>query len=154
MHSMRLQRVIMVVMSATYFSACGGGRGEEQQSPVTFAFRLHGLSATEEFRATTSSPDVISQARSQLLLAEADRHLFAAGDISAGNRGNLNGVGISSIFPWPKSPSNSVTEGQAMLRLIWTTGSTRWGAFVPGRLTSMRRCSEPSGPPHLDGQLS
>lgn len=71
--------------------SCGGGERPAHPSPapstVTFVFRCHGLPTSEEFRYTTPSQDFIAKARAQLLLPEAQRHLFPSGSIAAGNGG-------------------------------------------------------------------
>ncbi|MDB5753515.1 MAG: hypothetical protein JWP65_3936 [Ramlibacter sp.] len=68
-------------------AACGGGSDSDGAQPqaVTFVFRLHGLPAAEEFRASTASPDVIAAARAQLRLPVSARRLFATGAIRAGD---------------------------------------------------------------------
>ncbi len=81
-----LRRTTVAVLASACLVSCGGG--SDSPSPVTFAFRLHGLPASEEFRATTSSPAVIARARSQLQLPQSERQLFAIGRISPGNGGH------------------------------------------------------------------
>jgi hypothetical protein len=80
-------RKLAVLIAAALLTACGGGDDDKKPSEVVFAFRLHGFPATQEFRAKTSSPEVIAQARAQLKLPEAERNLFAIGPIAAGNGG-------------------------------------------------------------------
>ncbi|MEJ6022303.1 BP74-related protein [Ramlibacter sp. PS4R-6] len=72
-------------------ASCGGGGGDAppaQPQSVTFAFRLRGLPASEEFRIATASPAFIAQVREQLRLPEAQRQLFVAGAIRAGGAGH------------------------------------------------------------------
>ena len=54
---------------------------------VTFAFRLRGKPASEQFRAVALSPEVVALARSQLQLPKSERLLFATGGIAAGDGG-------------------------------------------------------------------
>lgn len=82
---MLLTRSLLIAMLAALVSSCGGGGGSTS-SPV-FVFRLHGFPATQEFRARTESAKVIDQAREQLKLPIAERKLFVAGPIKAGNGG-------------------------------------------------------------------
>lgn len=85
---MHLSRTLAAAAAAALLVACGGG---DDAQAVTFAFRLKDLPASEEFRVTTSSPQLIAVARAQLLLPRERRQLFAAGPIQAGNGGhNLN----------------------------------------------------------------
>ncbi|MDP3759477.1 MAG: hypothetical protein Q8R01_03030 [Ramlibacter sp.] len=74
--------------------ACGGG-GDAPAEPgaVTFAFRLRGLPGSEEFRVSTTSPSLISQARAQLQLPESQRMLFVSGTIQLGSGGHNLGWG-------------------------------------------------------------
>lgn len=58
---------------------------------MTFGVRLKGLPASEEFRVSSSSPQFIAQARTQLLLPESERRLFVAGSLGSGNGGNNPG---------------------------------------------------------------
>jgi hypothetical protein len=83
---MLCRRFIGAAVMSAVLAACGGG--DSQPDVVTFAFRLRGLSASEEFRVTTSSPQLIAQVRAQLALPEAERRQFASGSIRAGNGGH------------------------------------------------------------------
>lgn len=73
-------------VTALLMASCGGGGGDP--TTVTFAFRMRGLGPAEEFRVSTSSPQFIAQARAQLALPAAQRRLFPAGPIRAGNGGH------------------------------------------------------------------
>lgn len=55
---------------------------------MTFAFRIQGLSASEEFRVATASSAFITQARAQLQLPESQRTKFISGPIQSGNGGH------------------------------------------------------------------
>lgn len=79
-------RLVGIALACALLASCGGG--DAPPEAVTFAFRVRGLPASEEFRATTSSPQVIALARAQLALTESERRLFASGRISAGNGGH------------------------------------------------------------------
>jgi hypothetical protein len=74
------------LLSAMVVTACGGG-GDEPPDAVTFAFRMHGRDASQEFRFTTSSAAFITKARQQLSLPVGERKLFPSGPIAAGNGG-------------------------------------------------------------------
>lgn len=84
--AMNLRSITVTVLASTCLASCGGG--SDPPSPVTFAFRVHGLPASEEFRATISSPEVIARARAQLQRPQSERLLFANGAISPGNGGH------------------------------------------------------------------
>lgn len=85
---MHAYRTFAVATAGAMLVACGGGSGDSQPELVTFAFRMQGLPASEEFRVSTSSPQFIAQARAQLSLPEAQRQLFASGAIRSGNGGH------------------------------------------------------------------
>lgn len=77
----------LAVVSACVLAACGGSSGDESPPATTFVFRSHGMSVSEDFRATTTSPEVIAQARAQLRLPVAERRMFPSGALVAGNGG-------------------------------------------------------------------
>jgi hypothetical protein len=85
-------RIAVTLLLPLALASCGGG-GESDTPPpaqpasVTFAFRLRGLPASEEFRFSTTSEAFIAQARAQLALPEAQRLRFVSGPIQAGNGG-------------------------------------------------------------------
>jgi hypothetical protein len=83
-------RLFVIAAITLMLAACGGGGGDAPPPPAsaTFAFRLHGLDASEEFRVATSSPQFIAQARAQLALPQAQRNLFVTGGLRAGNGGH------------------------------------------------------------------
>lgn len=81
-----MRSIFMATLAVVLLTSCGGG--SERQEAVTFAFRLHGLPSSEEFRATISSPEVIALARSQIRLPQSERRLFAVGSIRPGNGGH------------------------------------------------------------------
>ena len=81
----RVARAAAIALGALVLASCGGSDGPES---ATFAFRMRGLGPAEEFRVSTASPAFIAQARAQLLLPAAQRRLFAAGPIRAGNGGH------------------------------------------------------------------
>ena len=83
---MNLRHVAVAVLAFASLTACGD-EGRDEQDAVTFAFRLHDMPESEEFRATISAPDVIATARAQLSLPQSERHLFAIGGIAAGDGG-------------------------------------------------------------------
>ena len=78
------QHRTVVAATALALVACGGGDGPPPEV-TTFAFRMKGGPASEEFRVSTSSQQFILQARAQLSLPEAQRKLFALGTLRAGN---------------------------------------------------------------------
>lgn len=84
------------LLLAFVLASCGGGGGGPAPPPppaevATFAFRIQGRGADQEFRYATSDPALIARARSQLLLPVAGRTQFPAGPIAAGSAGvNLN----------------------------------------------------------------
>ena len=81
-----IQRTVhLAVISSVLLAACGGG--DLQDGVATFTFRLRDLPAPEEFRVSTSSPQLIAQARAQLKLPESERRLFASGPIRPGSGG-------------------------------------------------------------------
>ncbi|MCE3272564.1 MAG: hypothetical protein K0S57_2961 [Ramlibacter sp.] len=79
-------RGVVIGLAGLVLVACGGG--EAAPDSVTFAFRMRGLGPAEAFRVSTSSPAFIAQARAQLAMPAAQRRLFAAGPIRAGNGGH------------------------------------------------------------------
>lgn len=81
---MRARPRLVAASAAIVLSSCGGSDAPET---ATFAFRMRGLSAAEEFRVASSSPAFIEQARAQLALPASQRRQFAAGPIAAGNGG-------------------------------------------------------------------
>ena len=83
---MLCRRPFVTALLFALLASCGGG--DSQSDAVTFAFRLRGLPASEEFRVSTSSRQLIAQARAQLSLPESERRLFASGAIRAGNGGH------------------------------------------------------------------
>jgi len=82
-------KLLSSIALALSLASCGGGGGDAPTEPgaVTFAFRLRGLPASEEFRVSTTSPSLISQARAQLLLPESQRMMFISGTIQLGSGG-------------------------------------------------------------------
>lgn len=80
----------LLALVAALVTACGGG-GDSSPAATTFVFRLHGMPATEEFRFSTASPQLIARARAQLSLPGAERKLIAAGSIAAGDGGHNAG---------------------------------------------------------------
>jgi hypothetical protein len=86
----RLFRHLLLAFLPVSALSCGGSGGADVAT-VTFAFRIHGADASEEFRFRTSSNDLIAKARAQLGLPQAQRTLFPAGRIAGGNGGyNMN----------------------------------------------------------------
>jgi hypothetical protein len=88
-------RSFLILVLALAIQSCAGNDSSSSPptnpTPKTFAFRLHGLPASEEFHYATSSQSFIALARDQLRLPEEQRMLFPAGTIAAGNGGyNLN----------------------------------------------------------------
>lgn len=80
---------LLSIGAALWLVSCGGGDGSGgSDAAVTFAFRLRGLPASEEFRVASTSAAFIAQARAQLALPEAQRQRFASGPIRAGNGGH------------------------------------------------------------------
>ena len=82
---MRFIRSFAALLASLLLASCGGG--EAGPETVSFAFRMHGLGPAEEFRVRSASPEFIAQARAQLALPVARRHLFAAGPIRGGDGG-------------------------------------------------------------------
>jgi|JI10StandDraft_1071094.scaffolds.fasta_scaffold229578_3 hypothetical protein len=79
---------------ALLLAACGGGGGSDSEPapdpslpPATFAFRIQGAGAEQEFRYATSSQAFIAAARAQLSLPVIGRKQFPSGPITAGNDG-------------------------------------------------------------------
>ena len=88
-HRRSLRRAVGATASlAALLVSCGGGSDPPPATVVTFGFRMQGLPASEEFRVTTSSSQFIAQARAQLALPQAQRRLFPAGGLGAGNGGH------------------------------------------------------------------
>ena len=89
---MNRARLLFLAVLSMLVAACGGSDGETpappQQGAVNFVFRLRGLPDTEEFRVSSTSAEFIAQARAQLGLPPAQRTLFAAGPIAAGDGGH------------------------------------------------------------------
>lgn len=83
---------------ACLLASCGGGGDPAPPPPpppqgevVTFAFRVQGGGADQEFRYATASPEFIAKARAQLMLPVVGRPQFPIGPIAAGDGGvNLN----------------------------------------------------------------
>jgi len=86
-----IARSVAAVLAFSLLASCGGGGDAPPPATSTFIFRMRGLAAPEEFRVTTSSPQVIAQARGELALPDAQRRLFASGAIRAGNGGHNTG---------------------------------------------------------------
>lgn len=88
-------RLLFLAVLCAVVAACGGSGGEApappQQGAVSFVFRLRGLPDAEEFRVSSTSPAFIAEARAQLVLPPAQRTLFVAGPIAAGNGGHNSG---------------------------------------------------------------
>jgi hypothetical protein len=90
---MTLTRLFLLVIACALASCGGGGDAGTPPPPdtVTFAFRVEGAGAEQEFRYATSSQAFIARARSQLLLPVVGRQQFPIGPIAAGSAGvNLN----------------------------------------------------------------
>jgi hypothetical protein len=89
-----LVRLFLLVIACALASCGGGGAGGGSTPPpetVTFAFRVQGTGAEQEFRYATSSEPFIARARSQLMLPVVGRQQFPIGPIAAGSNGvNLN----------------------------------------------------------------
>lgn len=79
-----LRHAVVASHICALLASCGGG-GDSATQTAVFAFRVEGLPASEEFRVSTSSLQVIAQARAQLALPVSERRLFASGSIRAGN---------------------------------------------------------------------
>lgn len=79
-------RLLLAAIACALLASCGGN--DPPQEVATFVFRLRGLPPSEEFRVSTSSPQVITQARAQLGLPVSERGSFANGPIRAGNGGH------------------------------------------------------------------
>ncbi|HEY8358201.1 MAG TPA: hypothetical protein VIL30_12140 [Ramlibacter sp.] len=89
---MKIRLLGLALAACCSLVACGGGNdADSQPEQTTFVFRMHGMSASEEFRATTASPEVTAQARAQLFLPVAERRMFANGKILAGDGGENPG---------------------------------------------------------------
>lgn len=77
---------------AVLVSACSDGDDDapvtEEPGAKTFAFRLRGFPATEEFRYSSKSQSFIDEARSQLALPEDQRFLFPIGTLAQGDGGH------------------------------------------------------------------
>jgi hypothetical protein len=89
-----LARSVAVALVCSLLASCGGGGGGGDAPPPgasVFILRMRGLPASEEFRITTSSAQVIAQARGELVLPEAQRRLFASGAVRAGNGAHNTG---------------------------------------------------------------
>ncbi len=85
---MRTSLSMLAVIFCIPLASCGGGGGNAPNiTEVTFAFRLHGVPASEEFRIRSSSQTFIAAARAQLSLPEPQRLLFPNGGIASGNGG-------------------------------------------------------------------
>jgi hypothetical protein len=88
---------VAVALVCSLLASCGGGGGgggggdAPPPAASVFVLRMRGLPASEEFRVTTSSAQVIAQARGQLVLPEAQRRLFASGAIRPGDGGHNTG---------------------------------------------------------------
>lgn len=84
-------------------AGCGGGGGDSAgdggggippaSQTATFAFRIEGHGAEEEFRYATSDRAFIEKARAQLSLPVVGRRLFPAGEITGGDGGVNTGWG-------------------------------------------------------------
>lgn len=88
---MRKLPFVRVLIFSTLLVSCGGGGSAPNITEATFAFRLHGAPASEEFRIRSSSQTFIAAARSQLILPEAQRFLFPTGSIASGDGGYNQG---------------------------------------------------------------
>lgn len=84
-----MHRLAAALLACTWFSSCGGG--DWPAEAVTFSVRLKGLPASEEFRVSSTSPQFIAQARTQLLLPVSERRLFVAGSLGSGSGGDNPG---------------------------------------------------------------
>lgn len=86
---MNRARLLFLAVLSTVVAACSGeAPSPPQQGAVIFVFRLRDLPNTEEFRVSSASAEFIAQARAQLGLPPAQRMLFAAGPIAAGDGGH------------------------------------------------------------------
>lgn len=85
----RIVSVLSALTLALSLIGCGGSDHDADDASNTpvFEFRIHGFDAAQAFRVALSDPAVIQQARAQLLLPVADRHLFPIGGIQAGDGG-------------------------------------------------------------------
>ena len=79
-------RALALALAVSAIGGCGGD-DSAQSDGVTFAFRMRGQDASEEFRIRTDDAVFIEKARAQLRLAQDQRFLFPAGPIAAGNGG-------------------------------------------------------------------
>jgi hypothetical protein len=91
--------LLALVAAVLLLSGCGGGGGGDGAAnppaaqTATFAFRIQGRGAEEEFRYATSDRAFIEKARAQLSLPVTGRGLFPAGEITGGDGGVNTGRG-------------------------------------------------------------
>ncbi|MCK6432946.1 MAG: hypothetical protein HUU30_18490 [Burkholderiaceae bacterium] len=120
-------------------SAIGGCGGDDsaQSDGVTFAFRMRGQDASEEFRIRTDDAVFIEKARAQLRLPQDRRFLFPAGPIAAGNGG------VNLAWGWHYSDADlaemsiELCDGRPSMvqaDLVYWLGTVKrfcpWGAYV------------------------
>jgi hypothetical protein len=141
---------ILALVLTLMLSACGGGGdgGEPGPGPgpspevATFAFRIEGRGAEEEFRIATSSPEFIAQARAQLSLPVVGRKLFPNGRIAAGDGGVNLGWGWHFTDATLVEAAIEVCDGSPSLVQAdlpnWLRTVQRfcpWGGYVHAEVT-------------------
>jgi len=78
----------VLLSCAAFLTACDGG-GSAPPERVTFHFRMvEDATGLQDFRAITSDPAVVAEARAQLSLPFEERRLFIIGEIDRGNGGH------------------------------------------------------------------
>ena len=132
---MSLGNIAAAALATACLVSCGGA--SDHPGPVTFAFRLHGLAASEEFRATISSREDIARARSQLSLAVSERRLFAIGGILPGNGGHnlhwswhFSGVGLAETAVELCDGRPSIVEANLNYWLNTVGSFCPWASYV------------------------
>jgi hypothetical protein len=131
--------VLSCVVLVVLLTACDSG-GSAPQEGITFQFRMEGdATGMQDFRAITSDPAVVAEARAQLNLPLEERRLFIIGEIDRGNGGhNLDWNWHFLPDRWSLAEAaielcdgNAVLVSQAVDYWVDTVGQfCPWGARV------------------------
>ncbi len=112
---------VAVALVCSLLASCGGGGGGDAPPPAAsiFVLRMRGLPGSEEFRVTTSSAQVIAQARGQLVLPEAQRRLSPLVQFALAMAVTTRaGAGTSRTYHSLRLPSSCATEDRAWSKQI------------------------------------